>query len=159
MNPLIALRDLKAAGLPEPHAAAIVSLWATTHDTATETRRELDALRVHTDARFDRIDNTLAQMNDQLNGRMTQMDHQLNGQMTQMKGQLNEQMAQLTNQMNTKFDHVFALLKAQFDSNDAKAQASIAALETRMLTRIGTAALASVGAMSAIFWAIIKASK
>ena len=68
-------------------------------------------------------------------------------------------MTQLTQQMNTKFDSLLALLKAQFDSTDAKAQAAIAALETRMLTWIGTAALASVGALSAIFWDIIRASK
>lgn len=90
MNPLSALRDLKAAGLPEPQAAAIVSLWATTRGTATETRRELEALRLHTDTRFDRVESSIAQ----LNGQMIQMNAQLNGQINQVKEQLTEQMAQ-----------------------------------------------------------------
>ena len=37
------MRDLEAAGAPEPLADAIVTLWASTQETGSATRRDLDA--------------------------------------------------------------------------------------------------------------------
>ena len=53
MNPITALRDLKAAGTSEPLADAIVALWSSTQETGAATRRDLEALSTRLDGRID----------------------------------------------------------------------------------------------------------